>query len=214
MRKERLLQLWFMLLAVIVAFVIPVQAVLNYTETTGMFAEPYARVFNMFWFFTIQSNILVGILSYLLYKDPKRNSQIFLILQHSALVAITVTGVVYHLLLAADQNLTGVNIYTNWFLHTIIPIMYVLGWLIFNVRGRVSWKMAWLSLVYPVLWSVAVLIRGPIIDYYPYPFMDVRDLGYVQTLTTMGFVTVFFVVLTLGYKMLDQLFVRFQNHQQ
>lgn len=202
---------WYGAIALSVLAVILLQSILNYGEAAGQFAEPYARVFNMFWFFTIQSNILVGISSYILAKDPLRETKIFLVIKTSALIAITVTGVVYHLLLAADSNNTGLNVLTDFFLHTLIPLAYVLGWLFFNVRKKLTWSIAWLSLVFPILWTIAVMIRGPIVDYYPYPFMDVRDLGYAKALTTMAFVTLFFVFLVVLYKMVDKLLAKIEK---
>ncbi len=198
-------KIWFSILALSVAWVIPVQAVLNFQEETGMFAENYARVFNMFWFFTILSNILVGYVSYRIVLSGVEQGARFNVAKHTALVAITVTGIVYHLLLAADANLSGLNVVTDFFLHTFIPLGYVLGWIIFNNRGQVNAKVAGKSLLFPIIWAVAVMIRGPIVDYYPYNFMDVRDLGYAEALITMGFVTLFFVALAFGYFLLDKL---------
>jgi hypothetical protein len=39
---------------------------------------------------------------------------------------------------------------------------------------------AWL--VYPLAWFVYTLARGAIVDWYPYPFVDVSELGYQAVL--------------------------------
>jgi len=36
--------------------------------------------------------------------------------------------------------------------------------------------LAWLA--YPVAWFVYTLARGARVDWYPYPFVDVSELGY------------------------------------
>ena len=37
-------------------------------------------------------------------------------------------------------------------------------------------------LVYPALYGAYTLIRGPVADWYPYPFIDVSVLGITRTL--------------------------------
>jgi hypothetical protein len=206
--KQNVAKYWNLVTALCVFVVIPTNAVLAWQEETGMFSTPIGRVLNMYLFFTILSNSLAGLVSAYLYVEPNKDSPGFNVARHTALVCITVTSVVYHLLLAGEEELTGLNVVTDLFLHTIIPLLYIGGWLIFGPRGRSTWAVAWKSLIFPICWAVFAMIRGPIVDYYPYPFMDVRDLGYAQTLTTMGFVTVFFVVLTVVYKYVDQLLRR------
>ena len=56
-----------------------------------------------------------------------------------------------------------------------------------------SWRVAWLALFYPIVWLVLALVRGPIVDFYPYPFMDVRDHGYPVVFLNCLLVAVLFV---------------------
>src|SRR6266571_1200941 len=37
-----------------------------------------------------------------------------------------------------------------------------------------------LSLLFPVCWLIFTLIRGAVIGWYPYPFIDVTRLGYAK----------------------------------
>ena len=45
-------------------------------------------------------------------------------------------------------------------------------------------------LVYPVAYGAYSLIRGPIVDWYPYPFLDPRVHGYPYVTVMMIFVAI------------------------
>ena len=64
-------------------------------------------------------------------------------------VALTVTGVVYHVALASIFDLDGIHQLGNQLVHTVVPLLTVLGWLIFGPRGQTSRRVAWLSLLFP-----------------------------------------------------------------
>jgi len=61
------------------------------------------------------------------------------------LVAITITGVVHHVVLAGLFDLDGVHQLGDQLVHTIVPLPAVLGWLAFGPRGQTSARVAWLS---------------------------------------------------------------------
>lgn len=175
---------------------------------TARFATPAGRIFNLFCFFTIQSNVLVGICTLLLVARLERHSTPFAVLRTTSLVAIVVTGLVYHALLAGDRVLTGWPWVANLLLHTVVPLLAVVGWLAFGPRGLVSRRVVWLTLVFPICWLALTLVRGPIADFYPYPFVDVSDLGYVHVLANCVGIGVLIVALAGGASALDRRLAR------
>jgi hypothetical protein len=88
------------------------------------------------------------------------------------------------------------------------PVMGVLGWLMFGPRGLTSRRVMRLSVLFPVAWLAFVLIRGPIVDYYPYPFVDVTKLGYARVLVNCVWVAVLYLGLTAGATALDSRLAR------
>jgi len=56
--------------------------------------------------------------------------------------------------------------------------MAIVGWLLLGPRKLASSRIAWLSLIFPVSWLAFTLIRGAFVHWYPYPFIDVTQLGY------------------------------------
>ena len=59
-----------------------------------------------------------------------------------------------------------------------MPVVLVVDWLVDRPRHRLPWwtVLAWLA--YPLVWFVYTLVRGARADWYPYPFVDVSELGY------------------------------------
>ncbi len=197
-------RIWYGLIAVQILVAIPVRTVLSWQDVNGEFTTPIARAFNTYCYFTILSNLLVAVVCVFLAKKNPPTSDRFVVAQLTGLVCIIVAGVVYHLLLASEDQLEGLEVVTNFVMHTSAPVMFLIGWLFFNAHGRTTWKTVKLSLIFPISWAVFALVRGAIISYYPYPFMDVNVLGYGRALINMAVVTLFFLVLFAGAHMLDK----------
>ena len=133
--------------------------------------------FNMFGYFTIQSNLIVmvvlfvgGVLQVRRRADPSWLLQA----RASAVTYIAVVGLVYATLLAPLGAAGGVPVpWANTVLHVVTPIFGVLDWLLAPDRRRLPFRRTIaLTLVYPLVWSAVVLIRGATDGWVPYPFLD------------------------------------------
>jgi hypothetical protein len=91
---------------------------------------------------------------------------------------IAIVGIVYRLLLRQLWNPQGAQWVADVILHDVIPIGYVLYWLVFASRDGLRWKDAVAWLAYPGVYLLYVLARGAVSGLYPYPFVDVHVLGY------------------------------------
>lgn len=71
-----------------------------------------------------------------------------------------------------------------------MPVVLVLDWLVDPPRHRLpAWTvLAWLA--YPTAWLAYTLVRGEIVDWCPYPFVDVSNLGYDGVLARAAGLTV------------------------
>jgi hypothetical protein len=196
-------QAWFGLTALAVIFGLVVQLVVTATAPDGFFHSDVSRTLNVFVFFTIQSNIIVGVTCGLLWLDPNRTSPVIDTLRLTGVVAIAITGVVYHAVLRGLFDLETWALVADNVLHTVVPIAAVTGWLVWGPRGRTSSRIVKLSVVFPVCWLVFTLIRGAIVDFYPYPFVDVNHLGYVKVLVNCVWVAVLYLGLASGADVLD-----------
>jgi hypothetical protein len=197
-------RVWFGLTAVAVVFGLVVQLIVTANASEGaFFHSTVGRTLNLLVFFTIESNIIVGATSLMLWLDPNRSSTLFDTFRLTGVVAITITGVVYHAVLRGLLDLETWGLVADNVLHTIVPIATVVGWLVWGPRGRTSMRIVKLSVAFPVCWLAFTLIRGAIVGFYPYAFLDVNRLGYVKALINCVWVAVLYLGVASGAHVLD-----------
>jgi len=193
---------WFAVTALCVVAGVAL-SVYTAVKTPGRFHTGVERGFNTFAFFTVDSNLIVGGTTALLAIRPDRTSVTFRTFRLIGLVAITVTGVVYHVALASIFDLDGIDQLGNQLVHTVMPLLTVLGWLMFGPRGQTSRRIAWLSLLFPACWMAFTLIRGAVIHWYPYPFINVAAIGYAKAALNAFWVALLLLGLAAGATALD-----------
>lgn len=141
-------------------------------------------------YFTILSNIAVAVVTTMLALDPRRTGTWFNAMRMASLVMITVTAAVYSTVLApayAELGLTptGLDAVSDNLLHVITPVLAVAVFLLVDYRGRMKPDTLLRCLALPMAWLGYTLVRGALIDWYPYPFLDVTKLGYQATIVNI-----------------------------
>jgi len=202
--EQRWARAWFATTAVAVFIGLVIQVFVTAAVDGGHFDSKPSRVANLLFFFTIESNLIVGVTSLLLATRADRSSTAFRVFRLTGVVAIAITGVVYHTLLVGLYDLTAWGTAADQLLHTAVPLLAVAGWLLFGPRGFTSGRVAAFALAFPVGWLVVTLIRGPIVDWYPYPFVDVGELGYLRVMLNVLGISVLFLAIAIGATVLDR----------
>jgi hypothetical protein len=154
---------------------------------------------NFFSYFTIDSNIL-GILVLLVqaarprWLRPIRYESI----RGATTVYLTVTFVV---VIALLQNVdVGLQlVWVDFVLHKLTPVVIVLDWLADPPQVPIQWRRALTWLAFPLIWLAYTLIRGAIVGWYPYPFLDPANGGYGQVAITVLLIPVAGAVVCLVY---------------
>jgi hypothetical protein len=154
------------------------------TTADPQFTSVFGRVANELCYFTIESNLIVLAVCVALAWRPERWRWVAGAPRLTGLVCITVTGVVYYTLLAADQHYVGIAVVGDVLAHAVSPLLFVGTWL-FGRHGRFERQQASQMLIFPVLWVALTLVRGSIIHIYPYDFVDVKANGYVSVIVTI-----------------------------
>lgn len=178
MKDEKILSLFRLCLSLLAFSAIITQFIIRAQ------VKPFNPV-NFFSFFTIESNILVAcilLLSSIGTATFGRSEQ-FGILRGAATVYILTTGLIYFLLLRGlEESLQTAIPWVNTVLHYIMPIAMLLDWILNPPNKKITWKQASSWLLFPFFYVVYSLIRGPIVNWYPYPFLDPRIGGYGRVL--------------------------------
>lgn len=162
------------------------------------------RLWRLFSYFTIQSNLIVLAAAIVVVLSPLRDGPIWRVVRLDALIGITITGLVYAIVLAPQVHLTGAALVATIGFHYISPWAAVLAWLVFGPRPRMTWLTVLGAFVWPVLWLVYIFAQGAFTRWYPYPFLDVTKLGFADAVRNALFVLLIGIVLACVAKVLDR----------
>lgn len=163
------------------------------------------RLVNLFSYFTIQSNVLVLITAIRLLVDLDLTGTVWRVLRLDALLGILITGLVYLVALAPLTDPSGIHAWINAGLHYLAPLLAPIGWLLFGPRPRIPGRVVLLALIWPLAWIAYTLLRGAATGWYPYPFLDVADLGLPVALRNIGVVVVVALIIIMLLKLGDRL---------
>jgi hypothetical protein len=158
--------------------------------------EPDYAKGNFFSFFTIQSNVIAVCALFLLVLVPREGrTPLFDGARSAAVLYIAITGVVFALLLSGlQEELQTTTSWVDFVVHKLMPVVLVVDWLVDPPRHRLPWWTVPAWLAYPATWLAYTLVRGEIVDWYPYPFVDVSELGYAGVLGRSAVLTVGFAL--------------------
>ncbi len=173
-------------------FALVLQLYLIIVNRTASIPETIARYFG---FFTILSNIIVAVSFTMVYKKGIGNS---FFTKPNTLTAtavyITIVGLIYNIILRFLWAPHGWDKVADEMLHSVIPVLYILFWLKYVPKQNIQWKNIFPWLIYPLVYLGYTLLRGSFVNWYPYPFINVAEIGYNKALVNSGMVTVAFIV--------------------
>lgn len=136
---------------------------------------------NFFSFFTVESNTLSVAVLFMsaLALAAGRSDRTIAMLRGANTLNMIVVGVTFSLLLAGLKNTEFTAVpWDNIVLHYIAPVAVAIDWVLDIPRRAIPFKEAMIWLAFPVAYLVYSLIRGPVVDWYPYPFLDPGHHGY------------------------------------
>lgn len=155
--------------------------------------------YTAFLYYTIQSNIVIIIISiiflYLHYLEFKSNktytSNSLLVLKFSLTVAITVTFLVFFILLAPTLSTSYLLFFDNFSVHLIVPLLAIIDFFIFDYKIDLSKARPLVGLIMPgyyLIFALVLLIFG--VEFHgeivPYFFMNYEILGWTFEKGQMG----------------------------
>jgi hypothetical protein len=182
---------------------------LQYTDFV-MGKDPWDVVWSTVDFFskfTIDVNLLVAVLTgavafgrYDLLARP--------VLAGAACLYTVISGVTYALLLRDVYHPEGLILVAIILLHYLGPTAFVLYWLVFVPKGALRPRHIATWLVFPVAYVAYSLVRGAIIGWYPYPFLDVAAAGYGSVLSTVALMILGFSLVAVLVIVIDRILGR------
>jgi hypothetical protein len=110
---------------------------------------------------------------------------------------IAFVGLSYHFLLRNTWNPEGAQLLADVLLHYAVPALYVLYWWSDAAKAQLRWTHSLLWSLYPGAYLIYSLLRGCIVGSYPYPFIDVGQIGYARTMQNAFGLLIVFILLGL-----------------
>lgn len=159
---------------------------------------------NFFAYLTIQSNIAFVVVMILAGMRALRTGfdPVWLTTARATVLAcILVAGIVFALLVQ-QAGVRAYRIDVPWsdqILHFVLPVLALIEWLAAPGRGRAKPRAVLAALVYPVLWGVVTIIRGPLVGWYPYFFLDPAQVsGFLEFALISALALTLFCTLSAG----------------
>ena len=129
---------------------------------------------NFFSYFTNLSNVFAAIVfivgaSYIVRRrEPSVSDDL---IRGASVAGMAIVGFVFTALLR-HEDLGSLLPWVNTVIHFVMPVAVVLDWLYQPPKTTLVLKQTLLWLTFPLLFLVYVLIRGSIVGWYPYPFLN------------------------------------------
>lgn len=129
-----------------------------------------------FSYFTVLSNILITFVFLYFGLSSKPKNKLIEKLYGPATLYMVITGVVFWTILRNDHAISTIP-WITIVMHAVMPIIVVLGWIFYPAKLKTNYKTSLKWLIFPLLFVIYTLIRGPIVGWYPYPFLNPEKVG-------------------------------------
>jgi hypothetical protein len=137
---------------------------------------------NYFGYLTIHSNMAFTAVTFAAaFFGMRRGTdpQWLTTLRGIVLTATVTSGLVFAIIMyVAYSSGTGMDVdWSDDILHFVLPPIAIAEWILTKNRGRVQWRAIPIVLGYVAVYGVFTLIRGSMVHWYPYFFLDPRQVS-------------------------------------
>lgn len=173
-------------------------------------AEGYSfwlGVLSSLGFFTVLSIFLIALsLSAIFLRSI--TGPVFAFFRHPSVVSALTTSIilvalVYALVLRQLWQPQGLRYWVDISLHYIIPLLFILVWWLLVPAHSLRWRDVIYWLGYPLIYILVVYVRGAVTGFYPYPFVNVAELGWWRVLLNSFFLLLLFAFIGLVLVVVD-----------
>ncbi len=159
-------------------------------------STPIGRIIFYYSFFTVLSNLMLAFSCLWLTFNPNCSRFFFKVIRLNGLVGVIITAIVYNLILRGIHKPPNTLLqFANESLHVILPVVGILSWLIWGPFRRIHFNVIVGSFLSMLIYGIYIFIRGYFTHQYPYPFINVVNVGYVKALYSAGLVFILFFCL-------------------
>lgn len=166
---------------------------------------------NFFAYLTNQSNIafvvlliIAGVIALRRAEDPR-----WLTVALALVLSWTITAGIVFAVMVWQGGERGIRIDVPWsdqVLHFWLPACTIAAWALAPGHRSVPWRVVPITLAYPLVWGVFTLWRGPLIGWYPYYFLDPRQVsGPMEFFVFSGVALAVFALVAAGLVLISRM---------
>ncbi len=168
------------------------------TEIVVLQARGTFNPYNFFSFFTIQSNIFAAVILLIAAYMYGRRSPIVSFLRGASTLYMLMTGAIFAVLLSnIDPRLLTAVPWDNIVLHYMMPIVMLIDWIVDRPNPPVRLKHGLVWLTVPLLYLAYTLVRGSVVEWYPYPFLNPAVAGGYMPIVVVSLIITIFVLVSV-----------------
>jgi hypothetical protein len=98
---------------------------------------------------------------------------------------IVAVGLIYWLVLSRQWQLSGLPLLADSLLHYIGPSLTAVFWVTCAPKAPLHWRDPLVWMAFPLTYGVVAMVRGAFTGIYPYPFLQVPEIGMGQALINL-----------------------------
>jgi uncharacterized membrane protein YccF (DUF307 family) len=166
--------------------------------------QSVAQTVSYLSYFSILSNILVALTLTTAAVLPSGHWLTRPFAATAIALYISVTGLPFAFRSLAD--LQGWQLAADIGLHRVMPISFLLFWVVFVPKGTLALHHSFAWMIFPTIYLIYLLLCGPC-----YAFLDIRILGFHRLLGNIGLTVVAFWGLGQSLAVIDRLCGRSQQ---
>lgn len=194
----------------------------------GIFDDITMFRWDFYVHFTNISNFFcIAVMFIALVQTIKKNKDDYVsacpLFKFMGILGILLTFLVFNLLLAGAE---GRDRQLNWRIgsisfHVVLPIMYVIHWILFYEHRKVKWTYPLLSILFPLTYVIFIFIQAVVLRFdtsilipnsntpliYPYFFVNIETQGPMVIIWIFAML-IGFIALGYGFYGIDKLLKR------
>jgi len=156
--------------------------------------------------FTVQSNLLTAIAFVFMVILYNREGKLRSYIAFSVMVSITITGLVYNLVLVptVEEILPITSDFPNFSTHFLSMVLALGNYFVFEKKGTFTFRHIIAGVIFPIIYWIVFISIGEIINYFPYFFMEPQVIGWPMAFVWFGIIFIAVSVLSLALVFFDR----------
>lgn len=198
--------------------------------SVGLFEMNF--MWDFYIYFTNISNYLcIGLMIAELIQTAKKSGNSYVtvspLLKFISCLGIVLTFLIFNIILAGEATRDPATNYSarSITLHIILPILYVLDWILFYEHKKIRWNWPFISVLFPFFYMIYVIIHAVILRFdtsitniggtapliYPYFFLNIEKIGLLGVGKWIIYIGLGFILLGYIFYFIDRLLAKMKN---